>query len=91
MARYKVPAEVDLDQVGQPSRFRAWHRLYLVSEVVGQRWEALLPWWADDNPGKPIDELRVRHYTVLATGPQRSAVVELIAQGGQWFVEGFTD
>jgi hypothetical protein len=91
MGRYRELAEVDLDPYGRPARFRAWHRLYTVSEVVGQRWEALLPVRAGENLGKPIEELRVRHYTVVASGPQRSAVVELVAQGGQWFVEGFAD
>jgi hypothetical protein len=91
VGRYQEPAWVELDAAGHPARFTAWHRTYTVSEVVGQRWEALLPWWGEDNLGKPIEELRVRHYTVLANGSQRSAVVELVARGGEWFVEGVAD
>ncbi|WP_345483581.1 hypothetical protein [Planotetraspora phitsanulokensis] len=59
--------------------------------MVGHSWEALLPLWVEENLGKPIEELRVRHYTVLASDSQRSAVVELVARGRQWFVKGFAD
>jgi len=91
MRRYRQSARVDLDEQGQPARFVAWGRTYTVVEVLGPHWEELAAWWLPENAGRSLEELRVRHWLVRAHGVQRSAVVELVQRGGDWFVEGVED
>src|SRR4051812_42139295 len=75
MRRYHQPAEVELDEHGEPARFTAWGRTYAVVEEVEPYWEEMLPWWEKEHSDKTAKELTVRHLHVRAHGPQRSAVV----------------
>ena len=85
--RYHQPAEVEFDESGEPVRFTAWGRTYAVIEQAQLYWEEMLPWWQNEYADKTVEELTVRHYTVRAHGPQRSAVVELVQRLRQWYVE----
>ncbi|NJP24442.1 hypothetical protein FLW53_09520 [Microbispora sp. SCL1-1] len=91
MRRYDEPARVEVDQSGSPVRIQAWGRTYLVVEVLGPHWEEQAPWWVDENRGKAIGELTVRHWRVRARGARRDAVVELTEQAGEWLVVGVED
>lgn len=91
MRCYNEPAQVEVDEAGQPVRFTAWSREYAVAEVLGAHWEELLPWWAGEHAGKSMEELTVRHWRVRAHGRQRSAVVELVQRGSEWLVAGVED
>ncbi|MFD0732301.1 hypothetical protein [Planotetraspora mira] len=63
---------------------------YAVAEEIDY-WAELLPWWANQNLGKELEELTVGHFRVRANGPQGSAVVELVQRAGRWFVDGVED
>jgi hypothetical protein len=89
--RYDEPAQVMTDGDGQPARFVAWGRTYLVVEVLGPHWEEQAPWWVEANRGKTLAELTVRHWRVRARGARRDAVVELTEQAGVWHVVGVED
>ncbi|MFC0556211.1 hypothetical protein ACFFHJ_35430 [Planotetraspora thailandica] len=91
MRRYHQPAEVVLDENGEPTKFTAWGRTYAVAEQAGSYWEELLPWWQNEHADKTVEELTIRHFRVRANGPQCSAVVELVQRNGDWFVEGVED
>ncbi|RCG31965.1 hypothetical protein DQ384_05330 [Sphaerisporangium album] len=89
MRRYQEPAKVRLTE-GVPVMFVAWNRPYQVEEVLFY-WEESEPWWTPENASKPWEELRVRHYQVVARR-LRAAEVELVQRGARgWFVEGVAD
>ncbi|WP_424533660.1 hypothetical protein ACOZ38_25325 [Sphaerisporangium viridialbum] len=91
MRRYHQPATVDLDEQGIPARFTAWGHTFAVAEVLDPPWDTLDDWWAPENAGLDVEELRVRHFRVRAHGVQRDAVVELVMRGGVWHVVGVED
>ncbi|ETK36146.1 hypothetical protein [Microbispora sp. ATCC PTA-5024] len=91
MRKYRQPAEVTVDDDGQPARFTAWGRTYLVVEVLGPHWESLDEWWTNANVGRSLEELTVRHYLVRAHGVQRDAVVALEQHADGWLVVGVED
>ncbi|GAA3843974.1 hypothetical protein GCM10022226_78730 [Sphaerisporangium flaviroseum] len=49
-------------------KFWAGRHTFVVAELLGPPRDEVEPWWTEENLGRPLEDLRMRHYLLRALG-----------------------